>query len=89
MTKTQIIRILNEHLEPDVVAEIAEDIPSEEDEYEARCEDAAAAAFEDAAHGYDFDEETGHTYDPNTGMSVYDFDPGIKYNDGGEPMGYC
>ena len=31
----------------------------------------AAAAFEDAAHG----------------MSEYDFDPGVRYNDGGEPEG--
>jgi hypothetical protein len=43
----------------------------------------AAAAFEDAAHGYD------DGYNPHTGMSEYDLDPGIKYNDGGEPEGYC
>jgi hypothetical protein len=47
----------------------------------------AAAAYEDAAHGYDFDDD--HHYDPNTGMSEYDFDEGIEYNDAGEPKGYC
>jgi hypothetical protein len=49
-------------------------------------ENLDAAAFEDAAHGFDFDET--HKTDPNTGMSEYDFDPGVEYNDAGEPKGY-
>jgi len=59
-----------------------------EDEAEAEIESMAAAAFEDAAHGYDLDEEAGRTYDPSTGISVYDLDPGISYNDAGEPRGF-
>jgi len=58
----------------------------ETDDYESECEDKEAAMFEEAAHGYDFDDD--HCVNPYTGESVYDFDPGVRYNDGGEPIGY-
>lgn len=53
-----------------------------------KCEgaDLEAAAFESAAHGYDFDND--HKVDPYTRESEYDFDPGVSYNDAGEPRGY-
>jgi hypothetical protein len=90
MNKTDVLSLLKSHgIDGDKLKSISSDLDEmEEAEEYGRMEDQAAAAYEDAAHGYDFDEEAGRTYDPNTGMSVYDFDPGIKYNDGGEPQGY-
>lgn len=90
MTKTQVLSLLKSHgIEDETLKSISSDLDEmEEAEEHGRMEDQAAAAYEDAAHGYDFDEEAGRTYDPNTGMSVYDLDPGIQYNDAGEPKGY-
>jgi hypothetical protein len=88
MTRRELIETLTTAgLDADAIAaavEVFEDTAA--DREEARIESLAAAADEDAAHGYDFDAD--HKYDPHTGYSEYDFDPGVTYNDAGEPRGY-
>ena len=49
-------------------------------DYEICCELQDAARFEYHAHG-DTSGLEGHP-------SEYDLDPGVRYNDGGEPIGY-
>jgi hypothetical protein len=86
MNRDQVLSIVSQFVDEDTLAEIEDALPDPEEEQYQRCEDAEAARFEDAAHGYDLDSD--HPVDPNTGVSIYDLDPGIEYNDAGEPKGY-
>lgn len=53
-----------------------------QEELENEMDSKASIYYEDAVYGYDGD------FNPSTGMSDYDFNPGISYNDAGEPKGY-
>jgi len=87
MNKQTALDIIKQYVDSADLNEISSAFDeAEQDDYYAECEDMEAAAFEEAAHGYDFDDD--HKVNPYTGESEYDFNPGVRYNDGGEPIGY-
>ena len=56
------------------------------DDEQQRIEDQAAQEAEWRAYGDDREMERGQA--GQWGLSKYDLDPGVEYNDGGEPIGY-